>query len=637
MDTKKIKRFVAGFVLVNSVTVEWGCSCAYALESKVREAVLAPSGKIEAKSPLVRPKSESLSTVDSEKLLKNSPLMRKSWDRFFTYDSQTKSMVLVPPEKQKDYSKSGMAVIDFRSNIESLYAAKCRFLVPNNKGNDYDPDHSQNGTYVALPVPVFLPACGEYRYPARSGDDGKKDEIDVSRFGKDKSDVLQVQGNILLGVIFPESQVTELTLHPNAMADAKNMADAKKKDGENLAKFAQIECPSNVENVLNNVVSLGLNQRYSLKVGSKFQESIVVYRRNDVWKRWFFFAACAAKVNNLISINSGCSFSLSAGFNGLVGCPFTKLFADKEFCCLIDDYLFGGRSNYQAMNLDQNDGCSFSVLASQGWKNHVNGVGGVVAWPVYYGMPGVSVSLDKTIVLTTLCDMKGKNFVTHHIFLSKNDTAMFEKALVEGCFVEKNDDLTRLAHVILVAGKECLGLRLCATLLDSYPGGKFRDAFENAMAVYNAKRLLANTAEEAKRKREADESAARRAAEEARYKREADESAARRSNEKIGSALASKAVAPRMIDNVGRKNVADGSFVKKATAVKGQKAGVGVRGVSNSSRKSAVKRNRSTTKKSAAARARSSTANSKRKFSTRKKTKRDNRTTTVRRVRNRRR
>jgi hypothetical protein len=590
MDTEKVRRAVVCLLVVNSFMAKWGCSCSYALEAKAQEMNPVPLGKSGSSGPSVKVESGSSPAVGLEKLSKVDPLAKRSWDMLFFYDSQAGSMMLASPEKQKDHGRDGTIVVDLRSNVSDLYAPKCRFLVPNDKGNDYSPSHPQDGAHALLPVPVFLPARGEYRYPGRSGAGGKEGELDVSQFGKDKSDVLQVRGNILLGVVFPEVLVTESALPPD------DKTDAKKVNARDLVKFARVERPSNAESVLGDVVSLGLDRRYSLKVGSHVQESVVVYRGDGTPKRWFFFAGYAAKANGLIGTNAGCSFSLDAGFNGLVGCPFKELFADGGGCSLIDDYLFGGRLNYQVMNLDRNDGFSFSCLASQGWKDHVNGVGGVVAWPLYYGMPGVLVPPGDSVIFTTSCEIKGKIFVTHHVFLNRADTAICEKALIDGCSVEKSDDLARLARVILITGKECAVLRLCSMLLDSYPGGRFRDTFREAVAIHNAKRFTAaEAAEDARRKREAEESAAKKAAEDARRKREADAAAAsrtaaakaaedaRRKREADEAAareasasprsglvsdpmLASKAAAVKDVGDAGRKREADGAAAKKASA-----------------------------------------------------------------------
>jgi hypothetical protein len=182
-------------------------------------------------------------------------------------------------------------------------------------------------------------------------------------------------------VVFPEVQVTESALPPN------DKADAEKVSVRDQVKFARIESPDNAESVLSAVMSLGLDRRYSLKVGSHVQESTVFYRGDGIPKQWFFFAEYAAKANGFIGTQTGCSFSLDAGFNGLVGCPFKELCVDEGGCSLVDDYLFWGRLNYQVMNLDRNDGFSFSCLASQGWKDHVTGVGGVVAWILYRSCP----------------------------------------------------------------------------------------------------------------------------------------------------------------------------------------------------------------------------------------------------------
>jgi hypothetical protein len=262
-------------------------------------------------------------------------------------------------------------------------------------------------------------------------------------------------------------------------------------------------------------------------------------------------------------------------------------------------------------------------------------------------MPGVLVPPGESVIFTTLCETKGKVFVTHHIFLNRADTAICEKAFVDGCSVEKSDDLARLSRAILIAGKECSVLRLCSMLLDSYLGGRSRDTFRETVAIHSAKRFTAaEAAEDARRRREADATAASRtaaakAADDARRKHEADEAAAREASANPRSSLvcdsvsASQVAVVKVAGDAGRKREAGARFVQKAAADAKAKQGTGATAkkkgiVAKGTQKATARRNRSANvaKKSTA-------ASSKGKVSAGNKTRNSNRSMTVPRIRNR--
>jgi hypothetical protein len=244
MDKGKIKKLIVGLLAITPLVANmWNKSFAYKVDTVV-------------------PGEES----------------KLAWERAFAYNPRAGLMVPLPPGEQGKHSKNSIIVVDLNANVGDQYGPRICFHVPNETGNSYNSNLTQEGVIVPL-VPIFMPGNGEYQYPSKSGDGGDEGKSTNLQFGKDKSYILQPSGHVIACVIFKEFSVAA---SKSALSEEQLHA---------MYEIERTKNPNDLGPALEKVVALGADQRYSLEPGSRVRESVVVYRNSAEAKEWFLFPA----------------------------------------------------------------------------------------------------------------------------------------------------------------------------------------------------------------------------------------------------------------------------------------------------------------------------------------------------------